>query len=316
MSHHSVIDNNGIALYLKHFLEWSKAMNYSADTVKTRETCVRRFIIWCEARGLDKPQDITQPILERYRRYLFNYRKSNGAPLSHSTQHSHLAPIKAFFKWLNKHNYILYNPASEFELPRVPKRLPKNILTIEEINDMLNHTAVYGDIGIRDRAIIETFYSTGIRRMKLVNLKIHDIDLDRGTLVIFDGKGQRDRIVPIGARACVWVRKYMEDIRPELVRDDDTGHLFLTEYGEPFIRNRITDLIKKYKKAVGIDKKGASHLFRYAMATHMLDNGADIRYIQMILGHKNLTSTEIYTQVSIKKLQQVHAATHPARLER
>jgi len=309
----SNINENGIIHYLKRFLEWSASMNYSQDTTHTRDTCIRRFIVWCDARELSSPQDITTPILERYRRHLFHYRKSNGQPLSFSTQHSHLAPIKAFFKWLNKENYILYNPASDFELPRVPKRLPKNILSIEEINDMLNHTAIHGDIGIRDRAIIETFYSTGVRRMELVKLMLQDLDFVRGTLTIFDGKFKKDRVVPIGDRACAWIRKYLEEVRPNLERDDDSAHLFLTEYGEPFIKNRVADLIKKYMLAVGIDKQGACHLFRHAMATHMLENGADIRYIQMILGHVNLSSTEIYTQVSIKKLKQVHAATHPAR---
>ena len=133
-------------------------------------------------------------------------------------------------------------------------------------------------------------------------------------MVIFEGKYQKDRYVPIGDRACNWVREYLENIRPKLVQSEDTGYLFLTKEGKPFVKDRIGELINKYKKAVGIDKPGACHLFRHSMATHMLDNGADIRYIQMILGHVNLSSTEIYTQVSIKKLKEVHTATHPARM--
>lgn len=119
--------------------------------------------------------------------------------------------------------------------------------------------------------------------------------------------------MPIGDRAVHWIARYLSDVRPALVNADDNGHLFLTDYGEPFIKNRITDLIKKYLNAVGIDKPGACQLFRRSMATHMLDNGADIRYIQMILGHVSLTTTQIYTQVSIKKLKEVHAITHPAK---
>jgi integrase/recombinase XerD len=295
------------------FLEWSASMNYSAVTNHTREVCIRRFIAWCEERGIDTPQDVTKAVLERYRRHLFDYRKANGKPLSFSTQHSQLAPLKAFFKWLSKENYILHNPAADFPLPRVPKRLPKAILTVEEINDMLNHTQVFGKLGIRDRAILETFYSSGVRKNELVNLNIRDVDLDRKTLTIFEGKGKRDRVVPLGERACAWVKKYLDEVRPGLASEEDEGYLFLTERGEPLIKNRIPDLIKKYMGAVGIDKEGASHLFRHAMATHMLENGADIRYIQMILGHANLSSTEIYTQVSIKKLQEVHRATHPAK---
>jgi integrase/recombinase XerD len=307
------IEQNEITRYLRLFLEWSAAMNYSPDTNKTRNTCIRRFITWCEARGLARPQDVTASILERYRRYLFHYRKTNGNPLSFSTQHSHLAPLKAFFKWLNKENHILYNPASEFQLPKVPKHLPKDFFSYEEIELMLKHTQIYGDIGIRDRAIIETFYSSGIRRMELVNLKLQDVDLKRGTLVVFEGKFQKDRVVPIGRRACHWVDKYLNEVRPHLINGDDNGHVFLTEKGEPFIKNRISDLIKKYKETIGIDKLGACQLFRRSMATHMLENGADIRYIQLILGHVNLTTTQIYTQVSIKKLKQVHTITHPAK---
>ncbi len=310
------VSHNGITRYLERFLAWSAAMNYSPDTISTRRRGLTRFIVWCDARGLDQPQDITVPVLERYRSHLHNYRKSDGNPLGFGTQHSLLAPVRAFFKWLNKQNHILYNPASDFELPKVPKHLPKDLLSYGEIEAMLRHTSVYGDIGIRDRAIMETFYSSGIRRMELVNLKLQDVDLERGTVVIFEGKWKKDRVVPLGDRACAWVRKYLQAVRPRLVVGDDTGYVFLTEYGEPFIRNRITELIKKYLRATGVDKHGACKLFRTSMATHMLENGADIRYIQMILGHVNLSSTQIYTQVTIKKLKQVHSITHPAKLDR
>jgi len=155
----------------------------------------------------------------------------------------------------------------------------------------------------------------GIRQMELVNLKIQDVNLGRGTPTIFEGKCQRGRVLPLGDRAGAWMHKYLEDVRPKLVNDDDNGHLFLTQHGEPFINHRMPDLIKKYKKAVGIDKPGLCHLlFRHSMATHMLDNGADSRYVQMMLGHKHLSSTQIYTQVSIVRLKEVHKATHPAKL--
>lgn len=303
-----------LPLYLDRFLLTSRALNYSAETIRTRDVCLKRFIAWCEQRGLTQPQDVTASVLTRYRLHLFHYRKSNGDPLSASTQHSQLAPIKAFFKWLNAENHILCDPAANFALPRTPKHLPKDILSIDEIEAMLQHTQVYGDKGIRDRAIIETFYSSGIRRIELIGLKLRDIDYTRGTLTVL-GKGKRDRVVPIGARACAWVKKYQDDVRPDLIRGEDTSVLFLTNHGKPYLKNRLTDLIKKYKDAVGITKPGACHLFRHTMATHMLENGADVRYIQEILGHVNLSSTEIYTQVSIKKLKEVHTATHPARIK-
>jgi len=308
------IEKNSILLYLMRFLQWCESKNYSQATNKTRDVCIKRFITWCEPRGIDTPQNVTKKVLEQYHRYLLHYRKADGKPLSFSTQHSHLAPLKAFFKWLSQENYILYNPAADFQLPRIPKRLPKDILSFDEINSLLNHTSIFGNIGIRDRAIMEVFYSTGVRRMELVGLRLQDFDDERGTLTIFDGKWKKDRVVPIGERAIVCMNKYLAEVRPKLIRDNDSGYIFLTDYGEAFLNNRISDLVKKYMNACGIEKRGSCHLFRHAMATHMLDNGADIRFIQAMLGHANLSSTEIYTQVSIKKLKQVHAATHPAQL--
>lgn len=310
------IDHSGMAPYLARFIAWSAAMGYSARTIDIRERMLKRFIHWCEARGLDKPQDITRPILERYRRYLYHYRKANGEPISFATQQQRLAPLKSFFKWLTKENHILYNPASELELPRVHRRLPKHILTHKEVERILNQTMLHGEIGIRDRAIIETLYSTGIRRSELINLKLYDVDIRNGTLMVREGKGKKDRMVPLGERAGLWIDKYTDEVRPGLVIEPDEGALFLHEYGEAFRKNRLTDLVKKYIQAAGVNKPGACHIFRHTMATLMLDNGADIRFIQAILGHSNLSTTEIYTQVSIRKLKAVHALTHPAKLER
>lgn len=310
------IDHHGMTPYLNTFLEWCAVKNYSERTITIRDLHLKSFIRWCDDRGLDQPQDITRPILERYRRHVYYYRKKDGKPLSIATQCQRLSPIKAFFQWLTKENHILYNPASELELPRQPKKLPQHILSIEEVERVLDQASLHGELGIRDRAIIETLYSSGIRRMEAVNLRLYDIDLNHGTLMVRQGKGRKDRLVPLGERACAWLTRYIDDVRLTFVVEPDDGTLFLTEYGQPMIKNRLSDTVKKHIDAAGITKPGACHLFRHAMATHMLENGADIRFIQMMLGHSSLSTTEIYTQVSIKKLKAIHAATHPAKLTR
>lgn len=306
------IATNGITPYLNRFIEASAAIGLSETTVEIRRRMLSRFILWCDERDLGRPQDITRPILERYRRYLYNYRKANGEPLSFATQQQRLVPIKMFFKWLTRENYILYNPASELELPKVHRRLPKQLLTADEVERILNQTLLHGKLGIRDRAMIETFYSTGIRRAELANLKLYDVDTQNGTLMVREGKGRKDRMVPLGGRAGHWIECYRDDVRPSLVVEPDAGYLFLHETGEPFRHNRLTDLVKKYIRAAGVDKPGACHIFRHTMATLMLDNGADIRFIQAMLGHSDLSTTQIYTQVSIAKLKEIHALTHPA----
>ncbi len=306
------IDHNGLYSYLLRFTEWGHVKGLSVATVKSRDRSLRRFIAWCDERSLDDPKAITKPILESYQKYLYYYRKSNGEPLSHGSQHALLAPIRAFFKWLSRENYILYNPASELELPRQQRGLPKAILSVEEIDTIISLPDIKTPYGIRDRAILETLYSVGIRRMELVNLNIYDIDSSRKTLLVREGKGRKDRLLPLGERALHWVERYRLEARSQLQTSHDETTLFLTDYGEPWGRNRLSDLVKKYLHHARIDKPGACHLFRHAMATHMLDSGADIRYIQMMLGHSDLSTTQIYTQVSIEKLRQIHAATHPA----
>lgn len=306
------LDHHGMGPYVKQFLDWSGAMGVSPATVEIRRQMLRRFLLWCADRGLEHPQEITRPILERYRRAVYHERKADSRPLSFGTQQLRLVPLKAFFKWLAKQNYLLSNPASELELPRRHRRLPRHLLTPKEVERILAQTLLYGALGIRDRAIIETLYSTGLRRSEVIHLTLYDVDLENGTVLVREGKGKKDRLIPIGARACQWIERYLEEVRPSLVIEPDEGWLFLHEFGEAFKHNRLTDLVKKYVLAAGIEKPGACHLFRHTMATLMLENGADIRYIQAMLGHSDLSTTEIYTKVSIRKLKEIHALTHPA----
>jgi integrase/recombinase XerD len=201
-------------------------------------------------------------------------------------------------------------------LPKLPRRLPQTVLTIEEVEVVLNQPDVSTLAGLRDRAMLEMLYSTAIRRLELALLKVFDVNTRHGTVMVRQGKGAKDRVAPIGQRALAWLDKYLAEARPELVAAHDDGALFLTDYGETFAKNRLGDLVKRYIRSAGITATGSCHLFRHACATHMLENGADVRYIQAMLGHANLETTQIYTQVSIVKLREIHAATHPARLTR
>jgi integrase/recombinase XerD len=299
------------------YLEWLEVRGYTEDTVEHRAQVLHYFAAWCEERGLVRSAEVTRPILQRHQRWLFYYRKKNGQPLGISTQYTRLMVVTVFFRWLTRNNFLLYNPASELELPRTEKRLPKAILTIEEVERVLAQPDLRDPLGVRDRAIMETLYSTGIRRKELVGLSIFGFDRDRGTIWIRLGKGKKDRVVPVGERAAAWVEKYLREVRPRLVMEPDDGFLFLSGDGLPLTPGHLSDTVRAYVDAAGIGKKGSCHLFRHTMATLMLEGGADTRFIQQMLGHENLASTQLYTQVSIRKLKEIHTATHPAaRLER
>ncbi|MEW4368072.1 site-specific tyrosine recombinase XerC [Aliikangiella maris] len=312
-SYGDLSDSNGLAAYRERYLEWMGIRNYSDKSKESRELYINYFIQWCEERGLTQPAEITKQIIERYQRYLYHYRKENGEPLSFQSQHSRLGALRAFFKYLSKQNYTLYNPAADIELPKLEKRLPKHVLTVEEVNIILNIPDLNTAIGLRDRAILEVFYSTGIRRSELINLRLYDLDRERGTLMVRLGKGNKDRMVPIGQRAINWCDKYLMEVRPQLYTGADEETLFLTHLGESFTPARMSQVVRNLIKKSDIGKSGSCHLFRHTMATQMLENGADIRYIQEMLGHAKVDTTQIYTQVSIRRLKEIHDATHPAK---
>ena len=197
----NITDPKGFVILMQRYLESLRIRNYSPRTVDTRQFYLTQFINWSVQRDLLRPTEITKPILERYQRHLFHYRKINGKPLSFSSQHGHLVSIRGWFKWLTKENHILYNPASDLDLPKLPQRLPKAVLTVAEAEAILDQPNTTQLLGMRDRAILETFYSTGIRRLEMIQLTLADLDTERGTLMIRQGKGAKDRMIPIGNRA-------------------------------------------------------------------------------------------------------------------
>ena len=305
-------DANSLSSWVLKFLESCRTRNYSDRTVANRLSYLTFFVKWADARGLVYPHEVTRPALEAYQRNLLHLRKPNGRPLSFRSQRCRLVPVRALFAWLTRSNVLLANPASELTLPKMEKRLPRNVLTAEEAERVIAVPDVAAVVGLRDRAILEVFYSCGLRRAELCRLRVVEVDFERHTVFVREGKGRKDRMIPIGSRAVAWVMKYFDESRPHLVLGDDDGTLFLTTTGESITPNRMTQLVRGYIEASGVPKKGSCHVFRHTMATLMLEGGADIRYIQAMLGHVSLETTQIYTQVSIRALVNVHATTHPA----
>lgn len=297
--------------YVCRYLERCRINHQSADTLRRHDSALRRFVVWCDERGLNEPNTITKPILERYQGYLFYYRKSNGVPLSAASQQLALSSVQLLFRWLVRENHLLTNPASELELPKRPRHLPRHVLAVDEVEQVIEAIDITDPLGIRDRAIVELFYATGMRRVELVRLKAYHIDHQRGTLLVAGGKGDRDRYVPLGRRAQYWVQQYLDHTRPLLATPPDDGTLLLSDWGEPLGLEYLTFHVRRLLKQAGITKPGSCHLFRHACATHMLEGGADIRFVQALLGHADLSTTQIYTHVSVDKLREIHAASHP-----
>ncbi len=308
-------DPDGLHAWMLRYLTALAVKNYSPHSLRTGERSIREFILWCDTRSLARPTDITKPILERYQRHLYHYRRpKSGEPLSFYSQRILLSPLRGYFRWLTQHNHLLYNPASELKIPKLPRRLPKHVLSVAEMEKVLAVPNLDTATGLRDRAVLETLYSTGMRRMELIGLRLYDVDVDRRTVFVRQGKGQKDRVIPIGERALAWIGQYLREVRPQLVLGRDEGTLFLSRDGDYFNAEWLSAKVAAYIDKADIGKRGSCHLFRHTMATLMLEGGADIRYIQAMLGHAKLSTTEIYTKVSIGQLQRIHAATHPAKI--
>lgn len=302
---------------MARFCQYLAARNYSPFTIEQRQKAIGAFIAWAAVRGVERPQDVTLPILERYQRHLFQHRKADGEPLTFRTQIVRLVPLRAFFKWLARERVILFNPAADLELPRGEKRLPATILSADEVEAVMALPDIATPQGLRDRAILEVLYATGARRLEITRMRVFDVDYARKLIVIRRGKGGKDRIVPTGERALSWLASYRDRARPQLISGADDGALFLTARGLALNPKKLSDRVSAYVSAAGLNKSGSCHLFRHTAATLMLENGADIRFIQAMLGHESLDTTQIYTQVGIAKLAAVHTATHPgAKLKR
>jgi integrase/recombinase XerD len=256
-----VSDPEGMGCAVADHLAWRRTKGQTEITVEQAGKLVAYFVWWCEERGITRPVEVTRGTIERYQKWLLGYRQPRSdRPLTFTSQHKRVSVVLALFRWLARASRILVNPGAEIELPKMEKRLP-DVLTVAEVERILNAVDVTTALGVRDRAMLETLYSTGMRRMELCGLAVHDVDLEQGIVKVREGKGRKDRMVPIGARAVAWIGKYLGEVRSSLMVDAHERALFLTMYGRPFSKSHVTTAMRAYKVLAGVEKKGRATSF-------------------------------------------------------
>jgi len=226
-----------------------------------------------------------------------------------STISRNLAAIKSFYQYLVRERYLEKDPAVNLESPKLEKKLPR-ILTIAEVEELLRQPNPNTPTGLRDKAMLELLYATGIRVSELISLNISDANLEMGYIKCY-GKGSKERIVPLGSIAAKCVHEYINRGRPKLVRTYDEAALFVNHHGNRLTRQGFWKIIKKYALEANITKEITPHTLRHSFATHLLENGADLRSVQEMLGHADISTTQIYTHVTKNRLKEVYDKTHP-----
>ena len=274
----------------------------SANTLTAYRTDLKKMSDWLEKqkRPLDKASK--SELLD----YLAHTVRSGVSARSSARQ---LSSLRRFYRYLVREGIAESDPTSELESPVIGKTLPKT-LSESSVEQLLAAPTQNTALGIRDRAMLETIYATGLRVSELVNLTLSELDAVAG-LVRVTGKGGRERIVPLGQEALAYLGQYLNDARPELLGDRVSEAIFVTRRGGPMSRQAFWQLIKRYATVAGVNEALSPHTLRHAFATHLLNHGADLRSVQMLLGHSDLSTTQIYTHVARARLQKLHAEHHP-----
>jgi len=220
-----------------------------------------------------------------------------------------LSSFRRFFRYLMRENQIKEDPTAQIAMPKIGRSLPKS-LTEEEVESLLGAPAVNDPLGNRDRTMLEVLYATGLRVSELVNLKHTQVNTNQGVIRIL-GKGNRERLIPLGEEAMRWLNEFAHGPRSEILLERQTDYLFPTRRGDRMTRQAFWHIIKRYARKAGIAKELSPHTLRHAFATHLLNHGADLRVVQMLLGHSDLSTTQIYTHVARERMKELHSAHHP-----
>jgi integrase/recombinase XerD len=303
-------------LLVARFVEHMQVLGWSPRTVDGYRSQVRFFLAW-----LDRETDvaditgITPEALHAYQTWLYGFSDANGRGLSIATQAARLSVVRSFFRYLVKSDVLLYDPSSSLELPKRKGILPRSVLSKQEMARLLAAPDATTLLGLRDRAMIEVLYSTGIRNAELRALQVYDLDLERGLLRVNQGKNAKDRVVPLGEMASRYLREYLTEARPGLVKGRAGGDaeqtVFVSKNGKPLVPLGVLYPLRKHARAAAIERVVTPHTLRHTFATHLLAGHADIRHIQAMLGHASVATTQIYTRVEVTDLKAVHRRCHP-----
>ncbi len=291
--------------FLKEYLSVLKLeRNLSENTISSYKSDIESLISYLSGIGVNDLSKVTHLHLTEFFKLL------DKIGLSSTTSARYFSSIKSFFIYLHQKNYIKENPVDKLSSPKLSKNLPV-VLTVEEIDTILNIPDVSGKLGLRDKALLELLYACGTRVSELINLKVSDLFFDEEVIRVL-GKGSKERLIPVGSSAIKWVEKYLLNSRPLLEKKLRSENiLFLNVRGRMLSRMGLWKIIDKYVHLSGIKKEVHPHTFRHSFATHLLEGGADLRAVQEMLGHADISTTQIYTHIDRDYIKQVHKDYHP-----
>jgi integrase/recombinase XerD len=295
-----------------------RAAHLSGWTVFAYVERLRYFFLWFQEKYKNARHltDINRQMLSDYQMHLWKAESAKGGKLSLATHRARMEALLRFTGWMARREMILMDPGAGFEIPKRERRLPRNYLTQKEMNRLLSACDLTTHLGLRNRAILETMYSTGLRNMELRNLRLQDLNREQGYLTVRAGKGGKDRVAPIGKAALHYIDLYLEKTRPVFTeKRERTELLFVNRHGEKMHQDTLNSFISDLARKARIKRHISAHALRHTCATQMLRGRADIRFIQELLGHRSLASTQIYTRVEIADLKRIHQQCHPREKE-
>jgi integrase/recombinase XerD len=293
------------------YLRYLETLGRSPHTLRNVRYSLNHFICFLDAEGAAGIETLDEEIIAEYQQELCFCLTAGMRPLARRTQALHLFIVKGFTRFLKERDYLAIDPGKGLILPKKPRRLPRVILSVAEVRQLLAAADTRTKTGHRNRVILEILYDTAIRRAEAAGIRLHDLDLGSGYLRVI-GKGDKERVVPLSRRVCALVETYITAVRPGYVRGSDPGYLILNRWGRRMNPNGIWAVVKRCAKLAGMEKTVSTHTLRHACATHMLKNGAPTRHLQQMLGHESLESTQLYTHVTINDLKEIHARYHPS----